>query len=73
MKIKFNPDKAREYIEGYGEGEKATAEEKLHAWAYMIATGHCWQIRPLWIGRAAKDLITKGVISDTGKILNHKK
>lgn len=73
MKIKFNHEKAREYIEGFGKGESAEDHEKLQAWAYMIKTGYCWQIRPLWIGRAAKALIKNGVINEAGEIIHKQK
>jgi hypothetical protein len=49
----LNHEKARHYIEGYLEGENATEEEKIEAWAYMIRTGYCWQLT-MWHGRTAK-------------------
>lgn len=69
MIIKFDLHLALQFIDKCGQGESATEHEQLQAWAYLIKTGHCWQMRPLRIGRKAKSLINDGIISEAGKLL----
>lgn len=66
-KIEFTPYLASAYAEGFCEGEGATAPEQVEAWAYLIKTGLCWSLQG-WYGRAANDLIERGLISKTGEI-----
>lgn len=65
--IKWNTYLATAYAEGFCEGEDATEEEQLEAWAYLIKTGTCWQLQG-WFGRTAQALIEGGVISKEGEI-----
>lgn len=58
---------ATAYAEGFCEGENATQEEQLEAWAYLIMTGKCWSLQG-WFGRTAKSLIDNGIISKDGNI-----
>ncbi len=59
---------ATAYAEGFCEGEDATEQEQLEAWAYLIKTGHCWNLQG-WFGRTAHSLIENKVISRDGEIL----
>ena len=52
--------------EGFS-GTVHTVDEVLEAWAYLIETGHCWQLQG-WFGRQAMSFIEDGVISKEGKI-----
>lgn len=58
---------ATAYAEGFCEGEDATQEEQLEAWAYLIMTGQCWSLQG-WFGRTAQSLIDNGLISKDGNI-----
>jgi hypothetical protein len=58
---------ATAYAEGFCEGEGATDEEQLEAWAYLIKTGHCWSLQG-WFGRTASQLIEQGIITKEGEI-----
>ena len=67
-KITWTPYLASAYAEGFCEGEGATEDEQLQAWAYLIKTGLCWSLQG-WYGRTASGLIEQGVISKDGEIL----
>lgn len=67
-KIEWTPYLASAYAEGFCEGEDATEEEQLEAWAYLIKTGQCWSLQG-WYGRQAKNLIDSNIISKEGEIL----
>lgn len=67
-KIVMTPYLAAAYAEGFCEGEGASEEEQLEAWAYLIKNGLCWSLQG-WYGRTASDLIDQGIISKEGKIL----
>jgi len=67
-KIEWTPYLACAYAEGFCEGEGASEEEQLEAWAYLIKTGQCWNLQG-WYGRTAQHLIDNKVISKDGKIL----
>ncbi len=67
-KIQWTPYLASAYAEGFCEGEDATEEEQLEAWAYLIKTEQCWSLQG-WYGRTAKGLIDSGIISKEGNIL----
>ena len=58
---------ATAYAEGFCEGEDASMEDQLKAWAYLIRTGTCWSLQG-WFGRTAADLIGRKVISNEGVI-----
>ena len=49
-KIEWTPYLAAAYAEGFCEGEDATKEEQLEAWAYLIKGGYCWGLQG-WLGR----------------------
>lgn len=66
-KIKWTPYLATAYAEGFCEGENATAEEQLEAWAYLIKTGQCWKLQG-WFGRNAENLIENGYVARDGTI-----
>lgn len=63
----MNMQTAIAYIEGYGEGEGATPEQQVEAWAYLIKTGAVWSLQG-WYGRNATNLIESGVITEEGEI-----
>jgi hypothetical protein len=66
-KIKWDAYLATAYAEGFCEGESATFEEQVEAWAYLIRTGQCWSLQG-WFGRRAAELIEEGYIDKNGKI-----
>lgn len=66
-RIKFNSYLATAYAEGFCEGENATQEDQLRAWAYLIKHGICWHLQG-WFGRTAGELIDNNIISKTGRI-----
>lgn len=67
-KIEWDSYLACAYAEGFCEGENASDEERLEAWAWLIKTGLCWQLQG-WYGRNAQILIEKKIISEKGEIL----
>jgi len=67
-KIKWNSYLACAYAEGFCEGEGASEEDQLEAWAYLIKTGEVWGLQG-WYGRTARDLIDAGKISKEGEVL----
>jgi len=67
-KIEFTPYLATAYAEGFCEGEGATQQEQLEAWAYLIKTGRAWSLQGFF-GRTARRLIDSGYISKEGDIL----
>ncbi len=66
-KIEWTSYLATAYAEGFCEGEDATQEQQLEAWAYLIMTGQCWKLQG-WFGRNARSLIDNGLISKDGNI-----
>lgn len=68
VKLQFTPYLATAYAEGFLEGEGATEQEQLEAWAYLIKTGLCWSLQG-WYGRTAQWLIEDKIISKEGEIL----
>lgn len=68
LSIEWTPYLASAYAEGYCEGENATTQEQLEAWAYLIKTGLCWTLQG-WYGRMATDLINNNIISSDGEII----
>ena len=46
--------------EGFIE-EKASEERVIQAWQHLLDTGLCWKLQG-WFGRAANDMIKKGLI-----------
>ena len=66
-KVQWTSYLASAYAEGFCEGENATQEEQLEAWAYLIKTGQCWTLQG-WFGRTAKELIENGFIEQDGTI-----
>lgn len=67
QKIKWDNYLATAYAEGFCEGEGASAEEQIEAWAYLIKTGAVWNLQG-WFGRNAQVLIGAGIISKRGVI-----
>lgn len=53
--------------EGFCEGEGASREDQLKAWAYLIKTGKCWRLQG-WFGRNAMNFINNNIISKKGEI-----
>ena len=58
---------AAAYAEGFCEGEDATKEQQVEAWAYLIMTEYSWRLQG-WFGRNARSLIDNGIISKDGNI-----
>ena len=58
---------ATAYAEGFCEGEGATFDEQVEAWAYLIMTGAAWSLQG-WFGRNASHFIEQGMIDREGKI-----
>ena len=67
-KIEWNSYLACAYAEGFCEGEGASEEDQLEAWAYLIKTGEVWSLQG-WYGRTAQSLIDAGKISKKGEVL----
>lgn len=65
--IKWTSYLATAYAEGFCEGENATIEEQLEAWAYLIKTKRCYSLQG-WFGRNAESLIDNEVIDTDGTI-----
>ena len=65
--ITWTPYLATAYAEGFLEGEDATAEEQLEAWAYLIKTGQCWSLQGFF-GRTAQGLIDEGLVTEEGEV-----
>ena len=53
---------------GIAEGfEEADSEEQIiEAWQHLVDTGLAWQLQG-WFGRAAQDLIERGIIQIRGE------
>jgi len=66
-KIEWTPYLSTAYCEGFCEGEDATKEEQVEAWAYMIKH-NLWKGLQGWFGRTAANLIETEVISKDGVI-----
>lgn len=65
--IEWDSYKASAYAEGFCEGENATQEEQIEAWAHLIETGLAFQLQGFY-GRTASKLIEQGLISKSGVI-----
>ena len=65
--MKWTSYLATAYAEGFCEGENATQEEQLEAWAILIKTRICNQLQG-WFGRNAEQLIIHEVIDKDGNI-----
>jgi len=65
--IKWTPYLASAYAEGFCEGEGASQEQQLEAWAYLIKTKICYSLQGFY-GRTASSLIERGLISKDGVI-----
>ena len=63
----MTPYLASAIVEGFCEGENATLDEQIIAWAYLISTGLAWQLQG-WYGRNAEHLIRSGYIDRDGNI-----
>lgn len=58
---------ATAYAEGFCEGEGATVDEQIEAWAYLIKTKICYSLQG-WYGRTARALIDSKTITEDGNI-----
>lgn len=65
--IEWTPYLACAYAEGFNEGENATAEEQIEAWAYIIEGEHYTRLQGFY-GRTANLLMNEGYISKDGQI-----
>jgi len=66
-KIVWNDYLATAYAEGFCEGEGASQEDVIEAWAYLIRTGLVNKLQG-WFMQAAQTLIQQGIISEEGVI-----
>lgn len=57
----LTPYLATAIAEGFCEGDGATEEQQRDAWQYLHDTGLAYNLQG-WFGRAAKDLIERGII-----------
>ena len=58
---------ATAYAEGFCEGENATFDEQIEAWAYLIKTKLCYSLQGSF-GRVAKEFIEREFILEDGTI-----
>ena len=65
--IEWTPYLAIAYAEGFCEGENATIEEAIEAWAALIKTKLCYSLQG-WFGRQAESLINDGYIDVNGTL-----
>lgn len=65
--VVMTPYLATAIAEGFGEGEGASEELQLQAWAYLIKTDLAWSMQG-WFGRNAMFLIEQDIISADGVI-----
>lgn len=65
--IEWTPYLACAYAEGFNEGEDATLEEQIEAWAYLIEGEHYISLQGFY-GRTASLLLNEGYISKEGYI-----
>lgn len=65
--IEWTPYLACAYAEGFLEGEYATLEEQIEAWAYLIEGEHYIRLQGFY-GRNANSLMDQGYISKEGHI-----
>lgn len=66
--MKWTPYLATAFAEGFCEGEGASLEQQIEAWACLIKTGMCWSLQG-WFGRSAQGLIESGRIKKDGTIV----
>lgn len=57
----LTPYMATAIAEGFCEGENATEDQQRDAWQYLHDTGLAYSLQG-WFGRAAQDLIERGII-----------
>lgn len=65
--IEWTPYLATAYAEGFCEGENATVEEAIEAWAVLIKTKLCYSLQG-WFGSRANILIGQNYIDKDGNI-----
>lgn len=65
--VKVTSYMATACAEGFCEGEGASTEDQLIAWAYLIKTGMCWNLQGFF-GRTANKLIQNNIITTAGVI-----
>lgn len=65
--IEWTPYLACAYAEGFCEGENATVEEQMEAWAYLIEGEHYIRLQG-WYGRQVYNIIESELISSKGEI-----
>ena len=69
-KTEMNSYLATAIAEGFCEGEDATPDEQMDAWAYLIKTGTAYKLQG-WFGRTANHLIDNAWISKDGNVLKY--
>ena len=67
LTTQFDEQLALAYVFGKAEGESATQEQKLEAWAFLIGTTKVWSMKR-HIRSAATEIIELGVIDEDGVI-----
>jgi hypothetical protein len=63
----FNLELALAYVFSNAEGESATQEQKLEAWAFLIKSSKIWSMKR-YMQQAAIEMIELGVIDEEGEI-----
>ena len=63
----YTPYLATAIAEGFCEGEDATEEQQVEAYAYLIKSGMAWRLQGTF-GRTATQLIENEIISPKGVI-----
>lgn len=59
--VVFTPYLATCYVEGFGQGARASKKDKIRAWQYLVDTGLAFKMQG-WFGREAMRLAEKGII-----------
>ena len=65
--IKWTPYLSTAYAEGFCEGDNATEEQQLEAWAYIYKNKLQLGLQG-WFGRNLEQLLTRGLVTEDGEV-----